>query len=324
MPGGFQSSTYSQPAIGVAGDFASQNPISTFDAGPFGLVAGSAGVTVGQFAWVTAPLDPNNGPSIVNSFGTGNVGGFVPRAQQGLNATYLSYATQTIPAGFPLSLITGGDVIAVNSGSAQALRGMKAYANFGTGAISFAASGSPTTTNTASNTITTGTAATFTGSISGNILTATSVTNTIYPGALLTGGTVATNTSVLAQITGTTGGAGTYYVDIPEQTVASASLTATPYVLATYTATAAVGGVITSQTGGTASGTVIDMSIAAVYGTNSYSLLRAPFVAPGTLTSATVYVSSTIETPWYALHSAANGEHVKMSAPVAGYGSQLS
>jgi hypothetical protein len=34
--GGFQTSTTDQPAFAVAGDFASQNPYFTFDAGPGG------------------------------------------------------------------------------------------------------------------------------------------------------------------------------------------------------------------------------------------------------------------------------------------------
>jgi hypothetical protein len=41
--GGFQTSTTDQPAFAVAGDFASQNPYFTFDAGPGGLVAGPSG-----------------------------------------------------------------------------------------------------------------------------------------------------------------------------------------------------------------------------------------------------------------------------------------
>ena len=42
-----------QPGIGVVGDFASGNPRSFIDAGPFGLVSGTQGVAVGRFVWLS-------------------------------------------------------------------------------------------------------------------------------------------------------------------------------------------------------------------------------------------------------------------------------
>ena len=241
--GGCQTQVYDQPAIGVAGDFPDANPRYFYDAGPGGLVAGAAGAIVGRFAWTAPPLDPDNAPTQVNNVGYGNVAGFVFRAQQALNPTYLSFAGNTIQPGFYMGLMTGGSVLATNDGATTALRGMKAYADLTTGKVSFAASGAPKTASATASSIATGTAATFTGTINGNVLTASGVTNTIYPGAVVSGGTVATNTTILSQIGGTPGGAGQYYVDIGEQTVASASLTATPYVLDT--------------TGGTVTGTVM-------------------------------------------------------------------
>ena len=59
MPSGYQNQVFNQPAQGVAGDRASQNPIATFDAGPGGLVADPNGVVIGFFCWVTPPTDPN-------------------------------------------------------------------------------------------------------------------------------------------------------------------------------------------------------------------------------------------------------------------------
>ena len=47
MTGGFQTAVSQVPAVGVAGDFCSANPIFTYDAGPGGLQAGPNGVTVG-------------------------------------------------------------------------------------------------------------------------------------------------------------------------------------------------------------------------------------------------------------------------------------
>lgn len=66
--------------------------------------------------------------------------------------------------------------------------------------------------------------ASFTGVISGGILTASSVTGTIYIGNLIKGTGVAANTQVLAQLSGTAGGAGTYAVST---TAAAASTTMT-------------------------------------------------------------------------------------------------
>lgn len=68
--------------------------------------------------------------------------------------------------------------------------------------------------------------ASFTGAISGTTLTASAVSGSIGP-AMVVGGTgVAANTTIVAQLTGGTGGAGTYSVN-NSQTVASEAMTAT-------------------------------------------------------------------------------------------------
>ncbi|CAN7374155.1 DUF3383 domain-containing protein [Bradyrhizobium sp. LjRoot220] len=69
-------------------------------------------------------------------------------------------------------------------------------------------------------------AATATGSIAGTVFTAASaLTGTFAPGQRISGGTTAADTTILAQLTGPTGGLGTYTVSI-SQTVASATITA--------------------------------------------------------------------------------------------------
>src|SRR5271157_4269498 len=141
--GGFQTQVNVQPAMAVAGDFASNNPYFNYDAGPGGLVAGSAGVTIGQFAWVTAPLDPNGTGQVVNSFGAGPVSGFVHREQQGLITAYLASSGTLIVKGYQMGLMTGGDFWVVNNGTTTALPGQLAYANLANGQASFGASGSP-------------------------------------------------------------------------------------------------------------------------------------------------------------------------------------
>ena len=52
MPFPGQVNVVQAPAI--AGDFASSNPRFVVPAGPGDMVAGSAGVTVGLFAWATS------------------------------------------------------------------------------------------------------------------------------------------------------------------------------------------------------------------------------------------------------------------------------
>ena len=68
--------------------------------------------------------------------------------------------------------------------------------------------------------------ATFTGTISGNTLTASSVTGGIQPGEIVTGGTVAPGTYIGTQLTGSTyGGAGTYSLLGPSQTATATGTT---------------------------------------------------------------------------------------------------
>src|SRR5581483_1233686 len=146
MSGGFQTQVGVQPAPAVAGDFADCNPRVATLAGPGGLVAGSAGVTVGRFAWLSSSqIDPDNAAAIVNNFGSGSVAGLVPRRQQALITTYLADASMVIPQGYELSLFSRGSFWVKNDGSSQALPGQKAYADLQTGKVSFAVSGSPST-----------------------------------------------------------------------------------------------------------------------------------------------------------------------------------
>ena len=132
---GYQTQITNQPAQGVPGDRASQNPIATFDAGPGGLVADASGITIGYFAWVTPPTDPNGTGSIATqSRGSGNVAGFAYNWTQALNTVFLSDAGMVIPQGLPVALATQGDFWVINNGTTEAIVGQKAYAAYGTGA----------------------------------------------------------------------------------------------------------------------------------------------------------------------------------------------
>lgn len=324
MASGFQTQVYPQPALGIAGDFASNNPFSIFDVGPGGLVAGSAGVSTGRFCWVVPPLDPNGGPTIANSFGSGSVAGFVPSKLQASNSTYLSNAGQTVLAGYELYIATGGDFIAKNEGTTQATRGMKAYADFLTGKVSFAATGSPSTGASATSSSIAASTFSVTGSLAGNVMTVTVVgSGTVVNGATISGTNVATGTMILAQLSGTAGGVGTYEISIPEQTAASTTISGTYGTLTIGTLTTtpvfAVGDTLVVS-GSVVAGTMITQNLTGSGGTGGTMVVTNNTV----VSSQTIAASSNVETPWFALNSALAGELVKMGAAVTSYGSQLS
>lgn len=312
MSNGIQSSVTVQPAPGVVGDFASANPRFSQLAGPGAIVAGPSGLLIGKFAWLSySQVDGDGAPAAANNNGSGPVAGFVGRAQQGLITTYLSSAGMLIPAGFQATLFSGGDFWALNTGASAARPGMKAYASFTTGDVTFAAAGAPTTTSAATTAIAAGTAATGTGTIQGNVLTISGVTNTIYPGAVVTGTGVASGTTVAAQISGTPGGAGIYAVNIPSQSVASTAITVTPYVMT-------VGGSVTGpaittgaviQSSGTPTGVVIGAPVTAQITGTTFVVATGG----GTAVSGTVVLALNVETSWYAKSFGAQNEIVKIS-----------
>ena len=322
--GGFQQQVFDQPLIGFAGDRATNNEYASYDAGPFGLVAGPAGVTVGRFAWAVPPLDANGTPTLVNSFGQGSVSGLVPRFLQGSNSTYLSNAGMTILPGYEMSLITGGDFLVLNEGTTQAQRGMKAYADLLTGKVSFAATGSPTTGASATGSSIAASTFSVTASITGNIMTVSAVgSGTVVNGATISGTGVASGSKVVNQLTGTTGGVGTYTVSIPEQTVASTTVSGTygTFTVGTLTTTSvfAVNDVL-NATGSVVAGTTITQLLTGTGGTGSTFVVNNNTAVSSQVISAL----TNVETPFYALSSGLAGEIVKVSAPTAGFGPQLS
>lgn len=336
MTGGFQSQVNVQPAPAVQGDFASSNPRSTFDAGPGGLVSGTAGLTVGRFAWVQPPHDPDNTALLANNTPVGNVGafglfpntvnvaGFVHREQQALITTFLADATMVIPQGFPVTLMTQGDFWALNSGTGPAYTGQKAFAQFSNGAVIFANAGSTPLSSTVSGSI--GPVNfTITGSISGDLLTVTgSGPSVIAIGATVSGTVsgsgVAANTQITNQLSGASGGTGVYAVNVAEQTVPSGSLTIT-YSLLTVSATATgaplvVGDIITATGTGLIVGTTITQFGTGTGGTGTY------YLSPGGQTNAlnTITSQNSVETKWYASSSGQTGELIKITSWVGSQG----
>lgn len=133
----FQQTIQVTQAIGVAGDFASQNPRASTLSVPGGYVAGPQGVTVGLFAWA----DTATG-TVLSNQGSGPPTCFVHRCLNATITTYLGEYGMTIPAGQAVGeMFSGGDFFAKNSGAGACTIGMKAYANNTNGTISFAAPG---------------------------------------------------------------------------------------------------------------------------------------------------------------------------------------
>jgi hypothetical protein len=314
----FQTTVYTQPAPAVAGDFASANPRNFYPAGPGALVAGSAGVTVGRFAWaVSSLIDPDGGPLVANSFGAGPVTGIVHRDQQGLITTFLADSTMTIPAGFMVTLMVAGDIWIKNEGTTQAVPGQYAYASLATGAANFAATGAASNATATSWSIS---AQTFsvTASVTNNLMTVTAVgSGTLYPGSVLSA--AAANATIVSQQSGTLGGIGVYVVSVPEQTVASTAVTGT-YGLLTLTSgitgTFPLGSAL-SGTAVTAGSTITanstnGASLTGTGGAGTYVTLTATASA-GTLTGTV-----NVQTKWFAISSGAVGEVVRCSSQVLG------
>lgn len=310
---GFQATVNTVQSPAVEGDFSDTNPRFTVDAGPGGLVAGAAGLTIARFGWLAGPNDPDGTRTQVDNFGSGKPDGFIHREQQGLNTTYLSEASMFLPQGFPVTLFSGGGFWVKNNGTATAYPGNKCYANTGNGGASFAASGSPGTA-TVTGSIGPMPTTSFTGSIANDIMTVTVVASGFIPvGATIAGtggGGVASGTKVVSQLSGTRGGVGTYAVSIGEQTVTSAAgMTAAAGLLnvtSVASGTLSVGDILAN--GSITSGTVISDLGTGTGTTGTY------YVDPTqTASSASITANVTIETNFVARSTGAAGELVKIS-----------
>ncbi len=337
MSGGIQTQVNVSQAPGVPGDWASGNPRSFYTAGPGGLVAGPSGLTVGLFAWANwaGLADPDSAPIIasnsysgfpIGAFGFGGAGGaaptgFVHREQQGLNTTYLLDASMNIPGGFGVALCTGGDVWVKNAGSGAAYPGYQAFAALASGAISFLAAGSANPTVTSSST----TVAVATGlvgvaGVSGNLMTVASVSaGTVYIGTTLTVGAVG---QVVGQVTPllsgeSLGGAGRYYLSIPEQSVAAGTtINGTCGVMTLVAAPGAqvpIGAFITA-TGYTGGGYVTQY----ITGTGTSAGNTVAVSNDTTITTQSTTFTTSIGTKWFAQSGAAANEVLKMSSIALG------
>lgn len=279
---GFQDRVNLYQPLAIAGDFASANPIATAFALDGALIAGPAGVTVGKFAWVSS-----DGRTVTNYGENNSTPYFVHRNQQALLTQYLQEFGNLIPAGFPLTLMVAGDFFALVEGATAATVGAQVYARNSDGAIVIGAA--PTGAS-----VTASIGATFTATATGTSLVVTSVTGKIFPGDTISGTGVPAGTTIMAQVSGTANGAGTY--------TTSAATTATAATVTSFgnvlNVTAVGSGVlnvgdaisgtgvptnasIASQVSGTAGGVgIYTISIAA----SAYAASTTVTVVDGTLT----------------------------------------
>lgn len=303
-----QTAVNTVPAPAFEGDFCDSNPRYTYDAGPGGLVAGSAGLTVGRFAWATYPPDADNAPSVANNNGVGPVAGFVHREQQGLLTTYLQTSSMLVPAGFPVTIHTGGGFWAKNAGATYAKPGQKAFAKVSDGTVSFADAGTVPGGSSAASTAIVKTTLTLVGSVSDNILTVASVSaGTVYPGAVLSSNAAG---QIVEQLTGVAGGAGTYLLDTGEQTVAAGTTIGGFYGLMTNgTVTGddfAVGDLLTGSGVPTGDSVYYIVTNGGTSGVLVASMVDA-------VSSTTIVGSPSVETKWTAMSGGGVGDLIKIS-----------
>jgi hypothetical protein len=310
-----------QPAIGVEGDFASANPRFSVIAGAGAFVCGVAGVIVGRFAWASdSHEDDVGGPAVVNNFGSGPVTGFVHREQQGLITQYLQESSMLVPAGFPLTLMSGGDFVVKNAGTTQALIGQSAYANFTDGTVRFGAAGSPDGGGTSTASTIAAETSGFTASIEGNVMTVTAVSSgTLYNGTVVAGTNVPTGAQIVSQILPLEDGEalrgiGRYALNVSEQDITSEAMTGSYGLLTiggTVAGTYAAGQPVSG--GGTAAGTVITDLGTGTGGAGTYIVNKTQTVSSGALNTAL-----DVQTKWVAMSPGLPGELVKISDHLLG------
>lgn len=342
MATGFQSQVNVTQAPGVEGDFCSFNTgsRSVLNAGPGGLVAGPNGCTVARFAWYSGYVDPDGTPTQVSTSFTGvsiiagggtypgpgsnvqNSIGFIHREQQALITAYLSDATLVVPQGFPVTVFTGGDFWVKNRGTQTAQIGMKAYANFADGSAYFAVSGAPLQSANITGSIAPA-LATITASIAGNILSVTALASgTLTPGMTLTGtggGTIATGTTITAQLSGSAGQVGVYSLNLPEQTYTSATINGSVGLLTVATVVSGTLGIGALLSGtGAAAGTVVTASNLSNpgIGLTGAGATGTYYVNPSQTEAAvqTMLWTGNIETKFQAMSNGLIGELVKISS----------
>jgi hypothetical protein len=187
---------------------------------PTGVICMWSGVTI-PTGWLLCD-GANSTPDLRGKFviGAGSVAASVTGIAGAAVTGDISGTTLTISA------VANGTIAVGNIVSHSSILETATITGLGTG-----------TGGTGTYTLTyTGSTSSFTGSITGTTLTVTAVASgTLITGQVLTGNSATSGTTITSQLTGTTGGVGTYVVSI-SQTRASGSFTGT-YTLASTSLT---------------------------------------------------------------------------------------
>jgi hypothetical protein len=300
--------------------------ISAFSAGDFYVVNnGSAASAVGQKAYAL------NTTGLVSFAATGTP----PTSGSATSATLQKIVSASTGGALPVANTATGSIagttLTVSAvGAGSVLAGGVGQTLTGTGVV-------PGTAIVAQLTGTAGGAGTYSVNISqtaastaltlsggGLTLTGANTTGVFAPGMTLSGTNIPTGTTILAYGTGTAGAAGTYLVDRPAVTAATAStVTAANAMLLTVDASST--GVWATNDLLTGSGVGASQSIAATGATNpnltgvggAGTYLTNQFQASA-LTAQTITVDSGVETKWVAMSVGQPGELVAISSTPLG------
>lgn len=233
---GFQTLVNNQPGVGQAGDFSDSNIRSVVLAGPGGFVAAALprGPIVGHFAWGnqnpalvdlgTANPIPGTGAAegqtaVSNYQGeTGCEIGFVARqATNPIIVSFLGQDTEYLSPGLIATLFNNGGFLALFAAGATV--GQKVFAKY--------VNGEPVAGNAGDSPVT----QTFTGALANTgILTTSAVTGVMHVGDV----DLVNGYAILAQLSGTAGGAGTYQTSLPGVVIGSTAMTVNDRIETAY------------------------------------------------------------------------------------------
>ncbi len=241
----FQKQVNVNPAPFSLGDRATNNPISTVVAGRGNLTAGLLGTTIAKFAWQS--LTASTGASVVNNYSPTAPtvpDGFIANEQQGDITVWLADHTMSVYPGYPVTIMDGGDFVAQNP-YGDSVIGQKVFANLFSGDVLTAATGSFPTNSF-------GSAAAFTATVSGYVMTVSAVTSgSLAVGQLITGTGVPFPTYIESLGNGT-GSAGTYNL--------TQTMTISTGEAMTSQTPAGIGGCVASSVSASASSTTLTVN----------------------------------------------------------------
>ena len=295
----FQATVNRQPAPAVAGDFASANPRYSYDAGPGALVAAPEGVTVGRFAWV----DAANRVAANYPVAPGKPAGIIHREQQALITGFLAETSNLIPAGMGVTITAAGDMWMTLAGGSSVVVGSAIYAGYSDGKMYSSLPTASSFTGSIGGVVTASLGCSFTGTGSADVSSQPIwwFGGGIYVGDVISGTGVPVGTTILAQLSGTTNGNGTYQTSASTTSSGDALTATSTHMKVTAVASGtlqptdvlsgtnvAVGTAIVSQESGTAGSTGVyvvsgDTSFASTTVTSLSTVLNVTVLGSGKL-----------------------------------------